>query len=225
MASFELQRKNMVESQVRPSDITDRRVIRAMLEVPREVFAPAETRATAYMDQDLVVTAGSGRRRFLVAPRLYAKLAQLLDLGDRDTVLEVGTATGYGAAVLSRIARVVVALECDPELARFAAAALAATHGSAMAGNVNLVTGSLAAGCPAEGPYDAILVAGALPEVPAGLLDQLKDGGRLAVVVADAGISRLMQWRRLGSRFDARTIAEACAPTLPGFDRLPSFVL
>ena len=224
MVSFELQRKNMVESQVRPSDITDRRIIRAMLAIPREAFAAAETRATAYMDQDLAVTAPvRGARRYLVAPRLYAKLAQHLEMGEADSVLEIGAATGYGAAVLSRVARAVVALDSDPEFSRSAAAALAVLPGGAPA-NVTVVTGPLAAGWSAEGPYDAILIAGSITDVPAGLLDQLKDGGRLAAVVADGGIGRLIQWRRLGAAFDVRTIGEASAPRLPGFDRAPAFV-
>ena len=204
MVGFELQRKNMVESQVRPSDITDRRIIRAMLDVPREAFAPADMRATSYMDQDLPVTAATGpgaggRRRFLVAPRILAKLIQHLDLNDRASVLEVGTATGYGAAILAHIARSVTAVESDAELARLAMETLGAVDAPNATGEINIVTGPLAAGCPAEGPYDAILVAGAVPEVPAALLDQLKDGGRLTAVVAGGGVGRLMQWRRLGS--------------------------
>jgi protein-L-isoaspartate(D-aspartate) O-methyltransferase len=222
MVSFELQRKNMVESQVRPSDITDRRVIRAMLDVPREAFAPQAVRDTAYMDQDLAVTPATAKpRRVLLAPRLFARMAQQLELGDRCAVLEIGTATGYGAAVLSRVARSIVALECDAELARFAATALTAPADTAS--NIKVVTGPLAAGWPAEGPYDAILVSGTVTGIPPALLDQLKDGGRLVAVVADAGINRLTQWKRLGSTFDDRTIGEAAAPMLPGFEREPAF--
>jgi protein-L-isoaspartate(D-aspartate) O-methyltransferase len=220
MVSFDLQRKNMVESQVRPSDMTDRRILRAMQEVPRELFAPAETRATAYMEQDLAVSFGP-RRRYVLAPRLFAKLAQQLELGERAAVLEVGSATGYGAAVLSRFARSVVALEPDPALGQAALAALTAT-GSIV--NVKVVSGPLAAGWAAEGPYDSILVSGAIPEVPVALLDQLKDGGRLAAVVTGDGIGRLMQWRRMGATFDGRTVMEATAPALPGFERQPAFV-
>ena len=232
MVSFEVQRKNMVESQIRPSDITDRRVIRAMLEVQREAFAPAASRATAYMDQDLLVSpdaAAAQPRRFLLAPRLYAKMAQELTLGERDAVLEIGAASGYGAAILARIARTVFALECDADLARLAAAALGAEPGAgqraeAAPPNVTVVTGPLAAGWPPEGPYDAILVAGAVPEVPAALFDQLKDGGRLVAVLTGAGVSRVMQWRRMGSTFDARAVTEASAPSLPGFERKAGFV-
>ena len=221
MVSFELQRKNMVESQVRPSDVTDRRLIRAMLEIPRESFVPAAVQPVAYMDQDVAVTpAATSPRRYLVAPRLFAKLGQAMELGDRDAVLEVGTATGYGAAVLSRVARNVVALECDAGLAQQARDTLAAFK----IDNAKVVTGPLSAGYAAEGPYDAIVVAGAWPEIPAGLLDQLKDGGRLVAVVADAAGARLVQWRRLGAAFDSRTVMEVGAPSLPGMERTPTFV-
>lgn len=222
MTRFEEQRKNMVESQVRPSDITDRRVIRAMLEVAREGFVPAATRPVAYMDQDVPVTLpdAAGPRRYLLAPRLFAKMVQALELGERDAVLEVGTATGYGAAVLARIARSVVALESEPDLAGAAAAQVAA----AKLDNVKVVTGDLTAGDPAEGPYDGILIVGAINEMPAGLLDQLKDGGRLVAVVADEAGSRLMQCRRLAGTYDARVVADATAPLLPGFQRAAGFV-
>ena len=163
-------------------------------------------------------------RRYLLAPRLFAKMAQQLELGERDAVLEIGSATGYGAAVLSRIARVVVALESDAELAALATAALSGPPAAGAApSNVKVVSGPLAAGWPAEGPYDAILITGAIPEVPAALLDQLKDGGRLVAVMADDGLGRLTQWRRLGSAYDARTVTEAAAAQLPGFERLAVF--
>jgi protein-L-isoaspartate(D-aspartate) O-methyltransferase len=222
MTSFDVQRANMVESQVRPSDVTDRRIIRAMLEVPRELFAPPHVRTMAYMDQELLVAPGTaGRRpRYLLAPRLLAKMIQHLELGDRDHVLEAACATGYDAAVLARIVPSVIALDSDPGLLQQAQAALAAVK----AENVVVVAGDLPAGYPSEGPYDAILLAGSVPEVPAALLDQLKDGGRLVTVHTDTGIGRAMQWRRLGGTFDARPLFDATAPPLPGFERAPAFV-
>ena len=229
MVGFELQRKNMVESQVRPSDITDRRVIAAMLDMPRDAFAAEDTRAVAYMDQDLPVgpagsaqdgSAGGQRRRALMSPRILAMCVQHLELEAGDRVLEVGTATGYGAAVLARIAKSVVALESDAGLAVEAGANLAAQN----RGNVTVATGPLAAGWPAEAPYAAILVAGSIPAVPSVLLDQLQDGGRLVAVLADNGIGRLAQWQRIGSSFSVRVLGEAGARALPGFDRQSGFV-
>jgi len=221
MIDFAVQRKNMVESQVRPSDITDRRIIRAMLEVPRETFCPAGVRATAYCDERVRVSAPAEAPRFMAPPRVLAKMLQALEVGDRDSVLEVGTATGYGAAVLSRIAHAVTAIEAEQPLVEAARAALSA----AGATNVVIIEGDLAAGHAPAAPYDAILLTGAVPDVPRALLDQLKDGGRLVAIVANAGgVGRLMQWRRSGSTFDSRAISDASAPPLPGFARPAAFV-
>jgi protein-L-isoaspartate(D-aspartate) O-methyltransferase len=212
-----LQRKNMVESQVRPSDVTDRRVIRAMLDIPRERFVPERSRAVAYMDEALALGGG----RALMAPRLVARMIQALELGDSDTVLEIGSATGYNAAILARIAKRVVALEHVPALVEQAKTALAATG----ADNVSVVTGDLTAGRGADAPFDAILVSGAVDEVPDTILDQLKDGGRLATVVASGPLGRVVQWRRFGGTFDRRVLFEAGAAPLPGFQRKAEFVL
>ncbi len=219
--NFALQRKNMVETQVRPSDITDRRIIRAMLNVPREVFCPHQVRATAYCDEPVRVSGSAAATpRHMAAPRVLAKMLQALELGDNDSVLEVGTATGYGAAILSRIAHRVTAIEVDQPLIDAARSALEATG----AVDVVIVQGELAAGHAPAAPYDAILVAGAVPEVPRSLLDQLKDGGRLAAVISGPGIGHLTQWRRLGGAFDSRVMADATTPLLPGFDRPHAFV-
>lgn len=219
---FELQRRNMVESQVRPSDMTDRRIMRAMLSLPREAFAADDTRALAYMEQDLPVgsAVARGQRRALLAPRTLARLIQLLDIDEGDRVLEIGCATGYGAAVMARLAGDVIALEADAALAERARRILA-DHGG---GKVAVVSGPHAAGWPAQAPYAAILVGGAVPEVPAALLDQLQDGACLAAVVASGGIAQICQWRRIGSSFAMRCVGEGGARPLPGFERERGFV-
>src|SRR5262245_55191557 len=119
MTDFRVQRLNMVESQVRPSDVTDQRIIRAMLEVPRELFVPAEVTELAYIDDPVPVTARSKGRgpRCLLPPRTLAKLVQLLQIEPQSVVLDVGCATGYSTAVLAGLARRIVALEVDPDLA------------------------------------------------------------------------------------------------------------
>lgn len=215
-----LQRKNMVESQVRPSDVVDRRVIRAMLDVPREEFVPAAQRAIAYIDRDVPLSVGKAGDppRALMAPRTFAKLAELAELEPSDAVLIVGAAGGYSAAVIARIVRSVVALEQDAELADIAAARLAPVS------NVTLVRGPLASGAVDKAPYDAILVEGAVAAIPSGLLDQLKDRGRLvAVLDGDAG-TRAAVWRRIGAGFDRSNGFDATAPRLPGFSAPHTFV-
>jgi protein-L-isoaspartate(D-aspartate) O-methyltransferase len=147
-------------------------------------------------------------------------MIQALELGEQDVVLEVGASTGYATAVLARIARSVIALEADAALAELARASL----GSLGVANATIMTGDLAAGVPDAAPFDAILINGAVPDVPAQLLDQLKDGGRLVAVVAEGVVGRAMQWRRLGGTFDARALFDAGAPRLPGFERKAEFV-
>lgn len=221
------QRLNMVESQVRPSDVTDRRIIRAMLEVPREAFAPEAVRDIAYMDGSLPVSSRGlnggrlGLARYLLAPRTFAKMVQLAEVEPTSVVLDIGCATGYSTAVLARLAKAVVAVEVDAALAALASEALR----NAGAGNAVVVEGPLAAGSPGHAPYDAILLNGAVPEVPAVLLEQLKEGGRLLAVIAEGTFGRAQIWRRAGKTFDARPAFDAAAELLPGFARAPDFVL
>lgn len=222
MIDFAMQRKNMVESQVRPSDVTDRRIVRAMLEVPREAFVPAALKSVAYMDDAVRVSADAGAgARSMMAPRTLAKLLQLAAFEPTDVVLTIGCANGYASALIARIVQTVVALESDTVLA----AAALETLASLSADNVAVVTGPLVEGYAAEGPYDAIVIEGAVAEPPRGLLDQLKDGGRLVAVVDQGPVGKAMLWRRLGDGFDSNAAFDASAPPLPGFERRHVFAL
>jgi protein-L-isoaspartate(D-aspartate) O-methyltransferase len=217
------QRLNMVESQVRPSDVTDRRIIRAMLEIPREAFVPASQRALAYMDE--AVPASDGARgspqRFLLAPRTFAKLVQLLETGPDCVVLDVGCATGYSTAVLGRLSKAVVGVEVDATLVGVATRTLQQQG----AGNAVVIEGALEKGAASHAPFDAILLNGAVPRVPDELLAQLKDGGRLVAVLADGAFGRAQMWQRTGKLFDTRPAFDAAAEPLPGFAQRAEFVL
>lgn len=219
MVDAAIQRLNMVESQVLTSDVTDQRIVRAMRELPRETFVPPAMAALAYMDEPVPVTPRGAERRWLLAPRIAAKLLQLADIGAEDHVLDVGSATGYSAALLAQLARSVVALEGDEALAG------AARRNLADAGNVSVVSGNMAAGWPNKAPYDAIVLQGSISVAPEDLFDQLKDGGRLVAIVNEDGIGKATLWRRLGRSMDARVAFDAAAPELPGFAKLPAFVL
>jgi protein-L-isoaspartate(D-aspartate) O-methyltransferase len=220
MADYSLQRKNMVESQVRPSDITDRRIIRAMLDVAREQFCPPASSATAYMDQDVkVADAKPGQpARYLTATRILAKLIQGLDVAETDHVLHVGAASGYATVILARLAAKVTAVEAD--------AGLAASLAQNLAGltSVTPVTGILALGHLAGAPYDAILIDGAVSDVPQALLDQLRDGGRMVAVVGTGRVGRITRWQRRGTAVESRVLGDAGAPQLPGFEKAAAFV-
>ena len=221
MVDAAIQRLNMVESQVRPSDVVDRRIINAMADVERERFVPEAQRTLAYMDEALPLVAEDGvSRRVLLPPRLQAKMIQNLELDAGDLVLDIACATGYSTAVLAAIAQTVVGLECDGGLADQASKAL----GEAGVDNAVVVKGALLDGYPNEGPYDAILINGAITDMPPALLDQLKDGGRLVAIKAGKGVSTAVQWRRFDINFDHRRIFDAAAPVLPGCEMPKAFV-
>ena len=221
MVDAATQRLNMVESQVLTSDVTDRRILRAMRELPRERFVPAPMTALAYMDEAVPVTPAGAERRWLLAPRVLAKLLQLADIGDDNHVLDVGGATGYSAGVLAGMGKTVVALESNIKLAEQARTNLAALG----LGNASVAVGELTAGWPEKAPYDAIVLQGAAATVPEALFDQLKDGGRLVAILIEGGLGKATIWRRLGRSVDAWGAFDAAAPVLPGFERAPVFVL
>jgi protein-L-isoaspartate(D-aspartate) O-methyltransferase len=223
MTDFSVQRLNMVESQVRPSDVTDQRIVRAMLEVPRELFVPAEMAQLAYIDGPVPVAARAkgGEARCLLPPRTFAKLLQLLEIEPQSAVLDVGCATGYSTAVLARLARHVVALEADRALAEAAKGKLE-TLG---VGNATVVEGPLAGGAAAHGRHDAILLNGAVRSVPPALLDELADGGRLVAVLRRGPVCRAHVWHRSGNTLDEQPAFEAAAAPLPGFEEPAEFIL
>jgi protein-L-isoaspartate(D-aspartate) O-methyltransferase len=220
MIDHATQRLNMVESQVRPSDVTDRRITRAMREIPREAFVPGPLKSIAYADEHLKVADTGATQRYILAPRLLAKLVQLLEIEPDGLVLDVGPATGYSTALLARLAQTVVALEEDARLAERAQEALSALG----ADNAVVITGAMRKGAPDEGPYEAILLNGAVAEVPPALLDQLKDGGRCVAVSIENGVGRATVWRRHGMSYDRRPAFDASAPYLPGFEPAAGFV-
>jgi len=213
MTDFASARRHMVDGQVRTTDVTDLRIIAAMQEVPREHFVPQA--GLAYLDLDVPV--GAGPRR-LLKPMVLAKLIQAADLAGTDRVLDAACATGYGAAVLARIAGQVVALEEDPALAVAARSALSGEP------NVSVVEGPLGAGWPQDAPYDAILLEGATEIAPQSLCRQLKDGGRLLCVLGAGPGAKAMLYRRSGDDIGARAIFDASATVLPGFAKPAEFV-
>lgn len=221
MVDFSLQRHNMVESQVRPSELTDRRIARVMGVVPREAFLPSELHGVAYSDAELPLDKVEGAQggRQMLAARTIAMMIQALEVSEGDVVLLVGGGTGYEAALLADMVQTVVCLESDEGLAAAAEAALQA-QGS---GNVAVVKGELAEGYASEGPYDAILINGAADDVGEGLLDQLKDGGRLVAVHRMGQIQRVAVWYRTGERFSRNEKGAAGASVLPGFAQEVAF--
>lgn len=219
MIDFTQARRTMVDGQVRVNDVTDAALISAMLEVPREKFVPDARASLAYIDEDLCVLEASGGHpaRYLMEPMVLARLLQALEITPESKVLDVGCATGYSAAVLSLIAGNVVAVEEDASLAASAKKLLRGP-------NIELVSGNASAGWAAGAPYDAILIGGAVEEIPQALTLQLKDGGRLAAVIRKDTAARAMLYMRTGDRVSARRLFDAAIPPLPGFEAPQTFV-
>ena len=219
MFDFAAARRMMVDGQVRTSDVTDQRIIGAMLDLPRERFVPERNASVAYLDLDVAVTSTTPARR-LLKPMVLAKLIQAAEVGPQDRVLDVGCATGYSTALLARLARSVIALEEDATLARHARENFAAIG----AANAEVVSGSLPDGWPAGAPYDVILINGAAEVVPEQLLRQLVEGGRLVAVVGRAPASKAVRYLAGGGQASALPVFDAAGPALPGFAEPPAFV-
>jgi protein-L-isoaspartate(D-aspartate) O-methyltransferase len=220
MSDFLTARQKMVDGQVRPSDVTDIRVIDAMLAVPREAFIPQNQRAMAYLDLDLDVSEGTSPKRFLIKPVVIAKMLQAAEIGATDNVLVVGCATGYAAAVTAKLAGRVTATESDSALVAKARDVLA------QLGFANVTVGEAAAadGDPAGAPYDVIVLDGATEITPDRLYAQLRNGGRLVGVFATTRPPRATIVTRSHDDFGNRALFDAVVPVLPGLERLPAFV-
>jgi protein-L-isoaspartate(D-aspartate) O-methyltransferase len=213
---FEAARRSMVDSQLRPNKVTDRALLDAMESIPREEFVPEAYRAAAYVDEDVPL----GNRRYLLEPMVLARLIQAASVTGSDVVLDVGCATAYGVAVLSRLASTVVGLECDKALAARANSLLARLG----LDNATVLEGPLEQGVPRQAPYDVIVVEGMADEVPRPLLDQLADGGRLVAVVRERGLGRAALFLRGGGGISTRILFDAAVFPLPGLQREPGFV-
>ncbi|MES2029933.1 MAG: protein-L-isoaspartate O-methyltransferase [Pseudomonadota bacterium] len=216
MSDFSTARQKMVDGQVRPSDVTDLRIIDAMLAVPREEFVPASQRAMAYLDLDLEVAPN----RFLIKPVVLARMLQASDVKATDKVLVVGCPTGYSAAVIAQFAGKVTATEGDAALAAKASEDMARLGYS----NITLAAGMPADGHAANAPYDLIVLAGATEVLPTGLYKQLAPGGQLVGVFALTKPARAMIVTHSHDDFGSRPLFDATAPVLPGLEKLPEFV-
>ncbi len=217
MTDFSNRRVMMVDTQVRPSDVTKFPIIEAMLAIPREAFVPAARREAAYMGENLTVAPG----RVMLEARTLAKMLDALDIQPTDVVLDLGCGLGYSTAVIARIADAVVAVEDDEALATAAQAVLAAEG----VDNAAVILGALAAGSAKHGPYDVITVQGGVEMVPDALLAQLKEGGRIACIFMEAALGVV----RIGYKHDGKVTWRFCfnagAPVLPGFVAGRAFAL
>lgn len=217
MQDYEKARLNMVDCQIRTCDVTNHNLLNAILEVPREKFVPESRAELAYIDEDVAI----GNGRYLMEPAPFAKLAQAVGIEPTDVVLDVGCGTGYSAAVLSRFASLVIALEEDAELADTAAKTLEELDYD----NVAVVHSTLHDGYASEGPYDVIFMGGAVDFVPKALFDQLKDGGKLIAVEGLGNAATARIYVRNGDDISGRNLFNCAVKPLPGFAREAEFSL
>ena len=212
MVDFAAARRNMVEGQIRPADVTDLRIQSAMLDVPRERFVP--NAELAYLDIDIPLAEGAQARRML-KPVVIGRLLQALAPASHERALDVGCGTGYSAALLASLSGEVIAVEDD--------LALVTQAKKNLGSSVKVVAGPLYLGWPGGGPYDVILLNGATEIVPESLFSQLKDGGRLACVLGTGRAGRAMLYVRSGGEVGGRPLFDAAAPLLPGFAKAAEF--
>ncbi len=218
MSDFAARRTMMVDTQVRPSDVTKFPIIAAMLAVPREAFVPGPRREAAYMGENIAFAPG----RVILEPRTLAKMLDALDIQPDEMVLDIGCGLGYSTAVIAQMAEAVVAIEDDDGRVRDAQAALSEIG----ADNAVVIEGPLTGGAAKHGPFDVIVCQGAAESVPDSLLAQLKTGGRIGCLFMDGALGAV----RIGRKAADGTVAwrfafNAAAPVLPGFQAERKFAL
>jgi protein-L-isoaspartate(D-aspartate) O-methyltransferase len=208
--NIEQARFNMIEQQIRPWDVLNPGVLELLAVVKREDFVPAAYRALAFVDTEVPLPGG----QCMLSPKVEARLLQELAVHKHERVLEVGAGSGYMAALLAHKAQHVSTLEIDADLARFAATNL--RRAGVM--NANVIHANGANGLAADGPFDVIVLSGSVAEVPAGILAQLKVGGRLTAIVGFEPVMRAMLITRTSEEgLERRVLFDTVAPRLQGF--------
>ncbi len=216
MTQYDDARLNMVECQLKPNKVTIPAILAAMGDVPRESFVPKALRGIAYVDNDIAI----GNGRFLTEPMVLGRLIEVAQIMPSDIVLVIGCGTGYSASILARLANTVVAIEGDADLAQQASETLAHLG----VDNAVVIEAALTAGYAEQAPYQAIIIDGAVAEVPHQILAQLADGGRLTAVVSpDGPLGKATLYQRVGGTISHREIFDASIPLLPGFEPVPTF--
>lgn len=204
----------MVDSQVRPNDVTDLRLQRALETAPREAFLPPNLRAQAYVEREIAYAPG---RRLLTA-RDFAKLVDAAGIRTKDLVLDVACGSGYSTAILAQLAARVIGVESGESLRREARENLIALA------NAEIVSGDPEGGAAALGPFDVIFIGAAIAQEPAALLRQLKDGGRLATLKREDGVTRGVVYTMKDGAASARAFFDAGSSfVLPGFEAPKGF--
>jgi len=217
VTDYKTRRKIMVDTQIRPSDVTKFPIIDAFLFVPREKFVPDGKREAAYIGENFQI----GQSRVILEPRTLAKLLDALDVNNDELVLDIGTGLGYSSAVISLVAEFVIAVEDDSSLASEAEEILSEIG----ADNVVVEVNKLEEGAPEHGPYDVIIIQGGVEKIPGSILKQLKNGGRVGAIFIEKGLGTAKIGFKLNDKINWRYSFNAAAPVLPGFFKQKDFAL
>lgn len=217
MTDFAQRRVTMVDTQVRPSDVTKFPIIDAMLTIPREMFVPADKRELAYVGEHVAL----GDGRFVLEPRLLAKMLEAANIQNGELVLDIGAGLGYSAALAAHIADAVIAVEDSAARVTDAENAL----GEAGIDNVAVIEGALSEGAVKSAPYDVILIQGGVEQVPDSLIEQLKDGGRIVAIFLDGALGEVRVGYFIDGAISWRFAFNGTAPLLPGFAAEKAFAL
>jgi protein-L-isoaspartate(D-aspartate) O-methyltransferase len=217
MTPFATRRRTMVDTQVRPSDVTKFPIIEALLSVPKEFYVPDSQREAAYVGENLAL----GDGRVVLDPRTMAKMLDVLDIQPDEMVLDIGCGLGYSSAVLAKLAEAVVAIEEDAQLANEAQATLSAEG----VDNVAVLEAALTDGAAKHGPYDVVVIQGAVAALPTAITDQVKEGGRIICLFMEGNLGVVRLGHKSDGNISWRQCFNASAPVLPGFAQQDAFVL
>lgn len=217
MTDYKARRTMMVDTQVRPSDVTKFPIIDAMLSIPRETYVPDSKREAAYIGENLAIDGD----RVLLEPRTLAKMLEALDVQPQHVALDIGCGLGYSTALLARLCDFVVGVEDDAARADEAQSILSENS----VDNAAVVTGPLAEGAEKSGPYDIIVINGGVVEMSAQILDQLREGGRIACVFIEGTLGVVRVGHKIEGMVNWRFAFNAGAPVLQGFEKREAFAL
>ncbi len=217
MTDYTSRRTTMVDTQVRPSDVTKFPIIDAMLSVPREAYVPDNKREAAYIGENLALD----DTRVMLEPRTLAKMLEALDVQPSHVALDIACGLGYSTAILSHLCEFVVAVEDDEARAQEAQSILSQNN----IDNAAVMAGELAEGSAKSGPYDIIIIQGGVEEVPHALLDQLREGGRIACIFLEGSLGVVRVGHKIDGAVNWRFAFNAGAPVLEGFEKRAAFAL
>tara|TARA_B100001029_G_scaffold175177_1_gene176288 strand:+ start:648 stop:1298 length:651 start_codon:yes stop_codon:yes gene_type:complete len=207
--------KNMIEGQIKPIGGIKKNILEAFNSIDRIDFVPQSFKKSSYSEKNLFIK----RDRFVLKANLIARIISALSISSEENVLVIGSSTGYTSAIISKLAETVISIEEDQDLLDFSEEALRKNG----IDNIVIINNSMIEGCSEQGPFNAIIIEGAVDEVPLKILNQLDDDGRLIAMISDNGICNVIEYKKRNKSFTNRFLFSCTAPKLRCFDKRKSF--